>query len=168
MDLKEALGNGVEIETMAGRVFRRLQQCFAHDPEASSVFAKMSQEEGEHAAVIQRQLDMIVMMPDAFVAIDDAVRDQQQALISRMQETLQEATEHPPTLETALGICFELEEEVEEVHERAITNLIRTTGKLAVATVAFEAISFQEGPDHTKGLCDLARKHGVTIPAGEH
>ena len=168
MDLKEALTNGVEIETMAGRVFRHLQQCFAHDREASSVFAKMSKEEGEHAAVIQRQLDLIATMPEAFVAIDDAIRDQQQALISRMQEILQEATEHPPTLEKAVGICFELEEEVEDVHKRAITNLIQTTGKLAVATMAFESISFQEGPDHTKGLCDLARKLGVMIPAGEH
>ena len=168
MDLKEALANGVEIETMAGRVFRYLQRCFADDQEVSSVFAKMSQEEGEHAAVIQRQLDLIATMPEAFVAIDDAIRDQQQALISRMQEILQEAMEHPPTLEKALGICFELEEDVEDVHERAITNLIRTTGKLAVATMAFESIRFQEGPDHTKGLSDLARKLGVTIPAGEH
>lgn len=168
MDLKEALANGVEIETMAGRVFCHLQHCFAHDREASSVFAKMSQEEGGHAAVIQRQLDLIATMPEAFVAIDNAIRDQQQALISRMQDILQEVAEHPPTLEKSLGICFELEEEVEEVHERAIKNLIRTTGKLAVATMAFEAITFQEGPDHTKGLCDLARKHGVPIPAGEH
>ena len=166
MDLKAALARGVEIESIAGRVFSHFQQCFDHDRGASSVFEKMSKEEGEHATVIQRQLDLIATMPEAFMAIDDAIRDRQQVLIARMHKILQEVAEYPPSLEKAVEICCELEKEIEDVHEQAITNLIQTTGKLAFATVALEAISFQD--DHTEGLFDLARKLGVMRPRVEN
>ncbi len=162
MDLKIALTNGIEIEELAGQVFHHLHQVFADDPEASAVFAKMSQEEEGHAAVFRRQLSAVSALPEAYVAVDEAVYKQQRALITQLQGIIEEIEHHPLSMTKAIAISMQVEEEVEDVHEQAINDLLQTSGKLSLATVAFEAITFQEGPDHAEPLFALARTRGIT------
>tara|TARA_B100000315_G_scaffold260409_1_gene321533 strand:- start:4243 stop:4773 length:531 start_codon:yes stop_codon:yes gene_type:complete len=159
MDLRAVLASAVEIELIAGKIFCHFQQCFAHDREASDLFGKMSREEDEHAVVVQRQLDLIATMPEAFVVIDDTIRDRQQVLVIRMHGILKEVEECSHSIKKAVGICCELEEEIEDLHEQVIVNLTQTTGKLAFATVALEAIGLNA--EHTEGLFSFARKLGV-------
>ena len=168
MDLKIALTNGIEIEELAGQVFHHLHQVFADDPEASAVFSKMSHEEEGHAAVFRRQLSVVSTVPEAYIAVDEAVYTRQQALINQLRGIIEEVELHPPSITKAIEICLQVEDEVEGVHEQAINDLLQTSGTLSMATVAFQAITFQEGPDHAEPLFALARKRGIiTKPTHE-
>ena len=130
MDLKTALANGVEIEILAGHIYLQLQKLFVDDREASSVFGKMSEEEGQHAAILRNSLGFISSMPVASMPIDEAIRHTQKALIDRLHEIVREIDNHPPTLDDAMRTCMQIEEKVEKTHERTIVNLLGTKGML--------------------------------------
>jgi len=161
MDLKTALANGIEIELLAGHIYLQLQKLFADDREASSVFGAMSEEEEQHAVILRNCSGLIGSTPVASMRIDEAIRDTQKALISRLQEIALENDNHPPTLDEAMRTCIHLEEKVEKAHERTIVNLLGTKSMLTYVTTAVEAISSLESPDHGAALYDLARKRSI-------
>lgn len=158
MDLKELVTNAIEIETLTGGCFSQLHQKFVDDPEASRVFAKLAGEESEHADVLKRQLALIETEPEAFADVDPAMAQRQHMLLVQLQALGRRIETGSLTLDEALQTCLQ----IEEGDDKMIEDLRRSLGKMAVGTVAVEALALQKHPEHNAEFLGMIRRRGIT------
>ncbi len=157
MDLKELVTNAIEIETLTGGCFAKLNEKFIDDSDASRVFSKLAAEESEHADVLKRQLDLIQTKPEAFAEVEPAMAQRQDALLVQLRTFSQRIDGESFTLDEALQACLE----IEEGDDRLIEDLRRSLGKMSFGTMAVEALALHKRPDHNAELLAMIRQRGI-------
>ena len=158
IDFQGVIANAIEIEHLASQTFRLLQRDFLDDhPRASHVFAKLADDEADHAATLTRQSDLVRTRPEAFTPINALLGRSQHILIRRLREGVKRIETTALSLDCALQLGLE----IEEGDDRMIADFRGCLGTFAFGTRVIEVLAMHKHPDHNVGLVTMAHKRGV-------
>ncbi len=158
IDFQGVITNAIEIETLTSQTFRLLQGNFLADhPDASHVFARLADDEADHASVLVRQSDVIRTRPEAFTQMDPSLGQRQRSFICQLRKGVQRIETRAITLDDAIQLSLE----IEEGDDRMIADLRESLGTFAFGTILIEVLSIHKHPEHNSDLVTMARERGV-------
>jgi rubrerythrin len=106
-----------EFEARISLLYKRLSELFDKDPEASSLFSRLSVEEEMHASIVRYQRRLVVQNTKMFEHVEfEAVELDE---LTKAIEKLDSFERAVPSLEEALRFALELEGDATECHYKA-------------------------------------------------
>lgn len=153
MKAEEILGLAAKIERKAAEIYRLLHSRFKEDNTAAYLWYSLALEEEGHAEFIEAEMKMLKTVPDAFGEATVEVAPLLESL-KKMEDAVNQIRENPVTLERALCIAMQIEEDMVEKKYADLIQIVSPSLKRV-----FEELT--DMSDHVERLDSAAAKMGL-------